>query len=384
MSGPLTGLKVVEFAGIGPGPFACMLLADLGADVIRVDRLTGGNALGAQENPADVLNRGRRSIAVNLKSSEGVEAALKLVDSADVLVEGFRPGVMEKLGLGPDVCAQRNPRLIYARMTGWGQSGPLSHAAGHDINYIAITGSLNAIGRKDSGPVPPLNLLGDFGGGSMYLLLGIMSALYERQNSGLGQVVDAAITDGVISLMAFTQGFAAMGMWNNERQSNMLDGAAPYYDTYQCSDGKWISVGSIEPQFFALLMEKLGIEQEGEANFATQFDQTKWPEMKSRVADIFSRKSRDDWCEIMEGTDVCFAPVLDMNEAPAHPHNVARDAFVERDGVVQTAPAPRFSRTPGEIGATPVGVGCHSRAILAEAGVSPEAIAALFENGAVG
>ncbi len=383
MSGPLTGLKIVEFAGIGPGPFACMLLADLGADIVRVDRLSGGNALGAQGNPADVLNRGRRSIALDLKSPGGVEAALALVENSDVLVEGFRPGVMEKLGLGPDVCSQRNPRLIFARMTGWGQDGPLASAAGHDINYIAVTGALHAIGRKDSGPVPPLNLLGDFGGGSMYLIMGVLAALYERQTSGQGQVVDAAITDGVISLMAFAHGFNAMGMWNHERQSNMLDGAAPYYDTYQCSDGKWISIGSIEPQFYALLMEKLGVDKGSDASFATQFDQSQWPELKSKISDIISRKTSAEWCELMEGTDVCFGPVLDMNEAAQYSHNVARESFVERDGVVQTAPAPRFSRTPGDIGATPCGVGANTREVLAEAGLSTERIEALLETGAV-
>lgn len=383
MSGPLAGLKIVEFAGIGPGPFACMLLADLGADVTRIDRLTGGGDLGARDNPADVLNRGRRSIAINLKSAEGVAAALRLVEGADVLVEGFRPGVMEKLGLGPDVCSERNPGLIFARMTGWGQDGPLSSAAGHDINYIAVTGALSAIGRKDSGPVPPLNLLGDFGGGSMYLIMGILSALYERQNSGQGQVVDAAITDGVISLMAFAHGFNAMGMWKHERQSNMLDGAAPFYDTYQCSDGRWVSIGSIEPQFYALLIEKLGMEAGEDGRLGLQIGQSDWPELKARIADLISRKTSAEWCELMEGTDVCFGPVLNMSEAAEYPHNVARQSFVEKDGVVQTAPAPRFSRTPGEIGSTPCGAGANSREVLAAAGLSSEEIDELVEAGAV-
>jgi alpha-methylacyl-CoA racemase len=382
MAGPLNGLKVIEMAGIGPGPFACMLLSDLGADVIRVDRASG-NALSAKGAPGDILQRGRRSIAVNLKTPEGVETVLKLIATADVLTEGYRPGVMEKLGLGPDVCRERNPRLIYARMTGWGQEGPLSHAAGHDINYIAITGALASIGRRDSGPVPPLNLVGDFGGGSMYLIMGILAALFERSLSGKGQVVDAAITDGVISLMACMQGFEGTGLWQGaERQSNMLDGGAHYYDTYQCSDGKWVSIGSIEPQFYTLLMEKLGLEV-GEASFEQQFDQSQWPVMKQKVADTIRTKTRDEWCEIMEGTDVCFAPVLSIAEAPRHPHNVARESFVEKEGFTQTAPAPRFSRTPGEIGCLPVAPGANTDEILQEAGLDSATIEGLKQSGAI-
>jgi alpha-methylacyl-CoA racemase len=359
-----------------------MLLSDLGADVIRVDRPAGG-ALSAQGAPGDILQRGRRSIAVDLKSPEGVETVLKLLESADVLTEGYRPGVMEKLGLGPEVCLARNPRLVYARMTGWGQEGPLSQAAGHDINYIALTGALASIGRKDSGPVPPLNLLGDFGGGSMYLIMGILAALFERSVSGKGQVIDAAITDGVISLMACIQGFEAIGLWQGgNRQSNMLDGGAHYYDTYQCADGEWVSIGAIEPQFYALLMEKLGLEA-GEASFEQQFDPSRWPEMKEKVAGIIRTKTRAEWCDLMEGTDVCFAPVLSIAEAPTHPHNVARGSFVEKAGFTQTAPAPRFSRTPGEIGRLPVAPGADTDEILRELGLEGATIDALKKSGAV-
>jgi alpha-methylacyl-CoA racemase len=387
MSGPLSGLKIIEMAGIGPAPFACMLLADLGAEIIRVDR-PGGGAMSATDSPADVLQRGRRSIAVDLKNTEGVEVVLKMIEAADVVVEGFRPGVMEKLGLGPDVCLQRNAKLIYARMTGWGQSGPLSHAAGHDINYIAITGALASMGRADSGPVPPLNLVGDFGGGSMYLVMGILSALFESNRSGQGQVVDVAITDGVISLMAAIQGFESIGMWDgNHRQSNMLDGGAHYYDTYQCADDQWVSIGSIEPQFYALLAEKLELPEllgdDGKMDFMVQFDKTKWPALKEKIAARFKTKSRDQWNEIMEGTDVCYAPVLTMAQAPLHPHNKARGSFVDVEGCQQTAPAPRFSRTPGDVGCKPVLPGHDTETILQELGLDTDTIAGLKTAGAV-
>jgi alpha-methylacyl-CoA racemase len=370
MAGPLAGLKVIEIAGIGPGPFACMLLADMGADVIRVDRVGGGN-LGATDHPADVLQRGRRSIAVNLKSPEGVDTVLKLIENADVLTEGYRPGVMEKLGLGPQVCLERNPKLVYARMTGWGQEGPLSQAAGHDINYIAITGALASIGRGDAGgPVPPLNLLGDFGGGSMYLIMGILAALYERNQSGAGQVIDAAITDGVISLMAAIQGFEGVG------------------DTYECADGKWVSIGSIEPQFYAELASKLDmpelLDENGQVDFMRQFDKSQWKILKENISARIATKTRDEWVEIMEGSDVCFAPVLTMAEAPQHHHNAARESFVEVGGFTQTAPAPRFSRTPGEVGRHPVKPGNDTEAILAELGLDTGSIAALKSSGAVG
>jgi alpha-methylacyl-CoA racemase len=380
VSGPLEGFRIVEMAGIGPGPFACMLLSDLGADVIRIDRAGGGLWEGG--HAGDVMARGRKSININLKIPEGVEVALKLIESADAVVEGFRPGVMEKLGLGPDVCLERNPRLVYGRITGWGQDGPLSHAAGHDINYIAITGALDAIGRSDSGPVPPLNLVGDFGGGSMYLIMGLLAAMLEAGKSGRGQVVDAAITDGTISLMACMQGLKAMGMWRGPRQGNMLDGGAHYYDTYQCADGRWISIGSIEPQFYAELGVKLGIDI-GAGDISLQFDSRRWPELKQRMAEVFRTKSSAEWCELLEGTDVCFAPVLSMDEAPAHPHNAARRSFMEPEGVVQTAPAPRFSRTPAEVQGPPCAPGRDTRAILEESGYSAERIEGLLKSAAV-
>ena len=372
MPGPLTGIRVVEMAGIGPGPFACMLLSDMGAEVIRVDRASGGNVLS---DIGDVMNRGRKSIAVDLKNPEGVKAVLKLVATADILIEGFPPGVMEKLGLGPDVCLQVNPRLVFGRMTGWGQQGPLSHAAGHDINYIALTGALDSIGRADSGPIPPLNLVGDFGGGSMYLIMGVLAAYISRQTSGKGQVVDAAITDGVISLMTCMQGFKEMGMWEVGRQRNMLDGGAHYYDTYRCADGKYVSIGSIEPQFYALLIEKLGVDLDA-GDFMAQFDKAKWPGHKQVIADRISEKTCAEWCQIMEGSDVCFAPVLDMNEAPRHPHNKARNSFVKLNGIVQTAPAPRFSETPGKIQGAPVAPGSDTRAVLSSLGLDVDALIA--------
>jgi alpha-methylacyl-CoA racemase len=378
MPGPLQGYRVIEMAGIGPGPFACMLLADMGAEVIRVDRIGGG--MGG--NPADFVSRGRQSIALNLKAPEGVEVVLKLLASADVLIEGFRPGVMEKLGLGPEVCQARNPKLVYGRMTGWGQQGPLAQAAGHDINYIAITGALDAIGRADSGPVPPLNLLGDYGGGALYLVSGVLAALLEAQRSGRGQVVDAAISDGVISLMSAIYSFQAMGMWEAGRQRNMLDGGAHYYDTYECADGNYVSIGAIEPQFYALLADKLDIDI-GPADFSQQLDKSRWPELKARIAERLKHKTRDEWCAIMEGTDVCFAPVLDMREAPGYAHNRARRSFVERDGVTQAAPAPRFSRSAGELPRAPVAAGADSPVILEQLGYDAAAQAKLKEAGIV-
>lgn len=378
--GPLTGIRVIEMAAIGPVPLAGMLLSDLGAEVIRIDRTQGGSVIG--DNPADVPARGRKSIAVNLKHRDGIEAVLRLIEGADVLMEGFRPGVMERNGLGPDVCLGRNPRLVYGRMTGWGQSGPLSHAAGHDINYIAITGALAAIGRREGGPVPPLNLLGDFAGGTMYLLLGVLSALLERNVSGKGQVIDAAITDGTISLLAFACSQKGLGTWSPVRQNNMLDGGAHYYDTYQCADGRWISVGSIEPQFYTLLLEKLGIPM-AEAGLDAHMTPDKWPPLKARIAAVFRTRTSDEWCQIMEGTDVCFAPVLSLAEAPDHPHNRARDSFVVRDGVTQPAPAPRFSRTPGAIQNPPPAVGQHTDEILRSLGFDGAAVGRMKTEGAV-
>lgn len=380
MSGPLKGTRIIEMAGIGPGPFACMLLADLGAEVIRIDRAGGGEP---SPNPADVMGRGRRSLALNLKQPEAVEVALMLIESADALIEGFRPGVMEKLGLGPETCLARNPKLVFGRMTGWGQHGPLARAAGHDINYIALTGALAAIGRKEGGPVPPLNLLGDFGGGSLYMVMGVLAAMLEARQSGQGQVVDVAITDGVISLMSAIHGFAAMGVWEEGRQNNMLDGAAHYYDTYECADGKWVAVGAIEPQFYALLLDKLGLPSDT-IDFAAQFDRARWPVLKRQLADIFITRDRAYWCELLEGTDACFAPVLDTSEARNHPHNVARGSFIERDGVLQSAPAPRFSRNSGEAGGTAPGPGQHSGELLRELGYDEATSARLREKGVVG
>src|SRR5678816_103381 len=338
--GPLTGLKVVEFAGIGPGPFCGMLLSDLGADVVRIDR-KGGRG-GA---PSDVTARGRRSVALDLKSPAAIEACLKLMEGADAVFEGFRPGVMERLGLGPDVALKRNPKLVYGRMTGWGQTGPYANAAGHDMNYIAITGALHAIGTTDK-PVPPLNLVGDFGGGALYLAFGLLAGVIQARETGKGQVIDCAMSDGAASLMAMFYGFKASGMWQGGRRNNTLDGGAHFYDTYQCSDGKWISLGSIEPQFYALLLEKTGID---DPEFQKQMDRAAWPGLHDKLAAVIATKTRDEWCAIMDATDVCFAPVLDLDEAPKHAHNAARKTFVEVAGVTQPAPAPRFLATPGKI-----------------------------------
>lgn len=361
-SGPLAGVRVLEFAGIGPGPFCCMLLSDMGADVVRVDRKGAG---GFRKN--DVTARGRRSVALDLKQES--ETALALIAKADVLVEGFRPGVMERLGLGPEPALARNPKLIYGRMTGWGQSGPLAHAAGHDINYISLSGALHAIGRKEAPPPPPLNLVGDYGGGSLYLAMGICAALYEAQRSGQGQVIDAAITDGAASLMGVMYGLRASGLWSDDRDANLLDGGAPFYDVYETADGKFVSIGPLEPQFYALLLEKAGLT--GDPAFAAQMDRAAWPAMSEKLADVIRGKTRDEWCALLEGTDACFAPVLSMEEAPTHPHNAARGAFFELDGVVQPAPAPRFSRTPGAVQGPPTAPGSDSEAVFADWGVKP-------------
>lgn len=357
-------------AGIGPGPFSAMLLSDMGAEVIRVDRL---NQQGTGHR-ANVLNRGRKSIALDLKNPKGVETALRLIDQADVVIEGFRPGVMERLGLGPDVCMERNPGLVFGRMTGWGQTGPLSQAAGHDINYISIGGALGAMGYADRPPAPPLNLVGDFGGGALYLVTGILAALVERSSSGKGQVVDAAMTDGTASLLSPFYGLMAMGMWTTDRFSNRLDGGAFYYGSYECADGKYISIGSLEPQFYALLLEKTGVD---DPEFKNQLDEEAWPRKRKVLEEVFLSKTQAEWCEIMEGTDVCFAPVLNLQEATEHPHNMARKTFVEVDGVVQPAPAPRFSRTESSIQSSAAMVGEHSEEILRNWGHSEEEIAEL-------
>jgi alpha-methylacyl-CoA racemase len=372
--GPLTGTKIVELAGIGPGPFCAMLLAELGADVLRIDRTTDAKLGIAKPVKYDLMNRSRRSIAVDLKKPDGVEAVLRLVDQADALIEGFRPGVTERLGLGPDVCLARNPRLVYGRMTGWGQTGPLSHAAGHDWNYIAITGALHPIGRKGEPPVPPLNLVGDFGGGALFLALGIVAGLLEADRSGHGQVVDAAITDGVASLMTLFYGMHGGGTWLDERASNILDTAAPFGEIYETKDGKFVSVLAIEPKFYAELLSRLGLDP---ATLPHQYDKSQWPAMKVRFAEIFKTKTRDEWCAILEGTDACFGPVLSLTEAPHHRHNVARGTFVEIDGVVQPAAAPRFSRTPAEIQRPPAAAGEHTDEALRDWGLSADEIASL-------
>ncbi|MFL5297279.1 MAG: CaiB/BaiF CoA transferase family protein [Phenylobacterium sp.] len=367
--GPLTGLKVLEFAGIGPGPFCGMLLSDLGADVVRIDR-KGGR--GGQ--PTDVTSRGRRSVALDLKDPAAIEACLKLMEKADAVFEGFRPGVMERLGLGPEVALKRNPKLVFGRMTGWGQTGPYANAAGHDMNYIAITGALHAIGTEEK-PIPPLNLVGDFGGGALYLAFGLLAGVIQARETGKGQVIDCAMSDGAASLMAMFYGMRATGMWKDERRANLLDGGAHFYDTYQCADGKWVSIGSIEPQFYALLLEKTGIK---DPDFARQMDRAVWPDLRARLADVIATKTQAEWSEIMGGSDVCFAPVLTLEEAPKHPHNAARQTFVEVAGVTQPAPAPRFSATPGAVQSPPPAIGAHDREALTDWGLAPAEVDRLF------
>ncbi|MEC8047411.1 MAG: CaiB/BaiF CoA-transferase family protein [Pseudomonadota bacterium] len=376
--GPLAGLRVVELQGIGPGPFCGMMLADMGAEIIRVDRSA---AVGSGARSSDVLARGRKSVAVDLKNPEGVETVLKLVESADVLLEGFRPGVTERLGLGPDVCLARNPKLIYGRMTGWGQTGTMAHAAGHDINYISLSGVLHAIGEGNSRPTPPLNLVGDFGGGGMLLAFGIVAALYERATSGQGQVIDAAMTDGSALLMNSIFGLMSQGVWNQNRGSNLLDGGAHFYGTYETKDGKHVSLGSIEPQFYALLLEKTGLDQD--PDLAKQMSRDDWPMLRQKLAAVMATKTRDEWDGIMLGTDICYAPILNFEEAVDHPHNQARQTFVNSADITQAAPAPRFSRTEPELPQPPVAPGQHTDEILAGIGLDATAIANLKDSGAV-
>jgi alpha-methylacyl-CoA racemase len=376
--GPLEGIKILEVGGIGPVPFCAQMLSDMGADIVRVER--PGQPRGMVEPKYDVWHRGRRSIVIDLKKAEGVEALLKLVERAEILLEGFRPGVMEKLGLGPDACLKRNPKLIYGRMTGWGQEGPLAQAAGHDINYIALSGALHAIGRPGENPVPPLNLLGDLGGGGMFLAFGVVCALLESKKSGKGQVVDAAMVDGSAILMGFFYGAWAAGFWTSERGTNLLDTGAHFYDTYETADGKWISVGSIEPQFYRLLLKHAGID---DPDFENQLDRSRWPEFKEKIAAIFKKKTRAQWCEIMEGTDVCFAPVLSFEEAINHPHNIARRTFIQVDGVTQPSPAPRFSRTHPEVRGSAPEPGEHTESALRDWGFSEKEIAALKTAGVI-
>lgn len=375
--GPLSGIRVVEVAGIGPGPFCAMMLADMGADVIRVERPGGGpTAL-----PVDLLNRGRRSLGVNLKQPEGAEVVLKLVESADIILEGFRPGVAERLGIGPADCFARNEKVVYGRVTGWGQTGPMSARAGHDLNYIALAGALDPIGHADGPPVMPLNLVADFGGGGMLLAFGVMSALVEAQRSGKGQVVDAAMVDGASLLTTMFHGLMATGMWEDKRGSNMLDGGAPFYQVYETADGKHIAAGGIEPKFYAEMLQ--GLELEG-SDLPFQYDRSKWPEMTAYFADVFKTKTRDEWAAIFEDRDACVTPVLSMSEAPDHRHHVARDSFVEIDGVRQPAPAPRFSRTPAGTPTAPRKAGQDTDAVLAEMGYTADEIAGLRAARTVG
>ncbi len=381
MPGPLQGLRVVELAGIGPGPMACMMLADMGADVVKVDRLTDAGLGIAMPAKYQVLHRGRPSIAVDLKSPDGLAAVKRLIDRADVLIEGFRPGVAERMGLGPEECFATNPKLVYGRMTGWGQDGPLARAAGHDMNYIALTGALAAIGPAGGAPVPPLNLVGDFGGGTLYLLVGLLAALLEARDSGLGQVVDAAMVDGAASLMTTFYGLKAAGLWRNGRGTNLLDGGAHFYAVYETADGKFVSIGAIEAKFYAELLEKTGLDP---ADLPPQMDPESWPVIRDRLAAVFRTRTRDEWCAIMEGTDICFAPVLDMDEAPEHAHMKARGTFAEVDGVVQPAPAPRFGRTQGAIRRPPSPPGADTEEALAAWGFSGGEIAALRAKGAIG
>lgn len=378
--GPLAGIRIIEMAGIGPAPFAAMMLSDMGAEVIRIDRKgrPEANEFDVLKN-GGFLNRGRRSIALDLKKAQAVSALLDLIASADALLEGFRPGVMERLGLGPQACLARNSALVYGRITGWGQSGPLAHAAGHDINYIALTGALHAIGKAEA-PVPPLNMLGDFGGGAMFVAFGMVCALLEARSSGQGQVVDAAMTDGAALLMAMQYSFKSMGHWQNSRESNLLDGGAPFYGTYRCADGKWLAVGAIEPRFHDLLIDKLGLSPEA---FAERWNPEQWPHLRQLLAETFLKRTRSEWCAVLEGSDACVAPVLDLDEAPMHSHNVARQTFVMHAEVIQPAPAPRFSRTPAQIQRPPAAPGEHGEEILSEWGFGSDRIERLKACGAL-
>jgi alpha-methylacyl-CoA racemase len=372
--GPLNGYTVIELAGIGPAPMGGMMLADMGAEVIRIDR-AGGIVM------KDVSTRGKKSVAINLKDAGGLETLLRMIENADVLIDPFRPGVCEKLGIGPDVCLARNPKLIFARMTGWGQEGPLAQSAGHDINYISITGALYAMGRKGEKPVPPLNLVGDMGGGGMLLVNGVLAALLETANSGKGQVIDVAMVDGAAQLMWMFHSFEAMGLWDaTQRESNLLDGGAHFYDTYECADGEYISIGSIEPQFYALLKELAGLSEE---DFGAQNDAAQWPAMKAQLTTVFKQKTQAQWCDLMEGTDVCFAPVLNFLDAPNHPANKARNTYIEVDGLVQPAPAPRFGRTPSEVRHAGHDVGQDTDGVLSAMGFGEQELVSLKASGSI-
>ncbi len=372
-SGPLQGVRVVEMVGIGPGPFAAMMLADLGADVVRVHR-PGGGGLQLTTPEQDLLGRGRPSVALDLKDPRGVETVLRLVEKADVLLEGFRPGVTERLGIGPDACRARNPALVYGRMTGWGQDGPLSQTAGHDMNYIAVAGALDSLGRRPGdAPTFPMNLLGDFGGGSLYLVAGVLAALVHARTTGQGQVVDAAITDGTAHLMTMAVTMQQAGIWDGRRGTNMLGGAAPFYDVFETADGRWMSVGPLEPQFFAAFVELVGGDLPG------QYDLQQWPAMRTELERRFASRTQAEWVEVFEGSDACVHPVLPLVEAYEHPHNVARGTYVEHHGTVQPAPAPRFGATPAQLSTPPVAPGANTRDALTAWGIDD--VDALIEDG---
>ncbi len=381
--GPLEGVRIVELAGIGPGPFCAMLLSDMGAEVIRVDRAANvGRDVGREgEDPRfSLLQRGRRNIAVDLKNPAGVAAVLRLIDRADALVEGFRPGVMERLGLGPDICLPRNPKLVYGRMTGWGQDGPIAHTAGHDINYIALSGALYSIGQAGGPPVPPLNLIGDFGGGALYLAMGVLAGIISARTSGTGQIIDCSMVEGSASLMMMMYGALAAGAWKEERGSNRTDGGSHFYHVYETKDGEHVAIGAIEPQFYALLLKHTGLAGE---SLPQQTDRAAWRDMQERLARIFKTKTRAEWTAIMEQTDICFAPVLRMSEALSHPHNRHRQSFVEIAGIAQPAPAPRFLGTPTRVQRPPARIGEHTGAVLKDWGFAADEIAALHCSGAV-
>jgi alpha-methylacyl-CoA racemase len=379
--GPLTGLKIVELGGIGPGPMAATILSDLGADVVRIDRRVPSGLGVPRPSRFDLLRRGRKSVAVDLKKSEGIELILSLIESADVLLDPFRPGTLEKLGLGPDACWQRNARLVYARMTGWGQSGPLAQAAGHDINYLALSGALHAIGPGGGKPLPPLNLLADMGGGGMFLAVGVLAAVYEASRSGKGQEVDVSMVEGVALLAAGNYGLQAAGLWKNEREANIIDGGAHFYATYETSDGRYISVGAIEVKFYQILLEKIGL---ADAELPEQMDQSQWPRMREMFAEIFASKTSFQWCELMEGSDACFAPVLRFDEAPLHAHNKERGSFIELDGVVQPGPAPRFSRTIAAADRPPPDMGMDTESALQDWGIETSRIDQLLTDEVIG
>jgi alpha-methylacyl-CoA racemase len=356
-----------------------MLLADMGADVLRIDRKSGNQGPGPGDDPRAVTNRGRRSVALDLKQPQAIELCLSLIEKADALFEGFRPGVMDRLGLGPSVAHACNPSLIYGRLSGWGQDGPLAQRAGHDINYIALSGALHAIGTKET-PVPPLNLAGDFGGGSLYMALGLLAGILNARATGIGQTIDCAINEAAISLMSMFYGYRAMGRWTDNRGENLLDGGAHFYNSYECLDGNWVAVGAIEPQFYAILRKVAGLD---DAVFDAQMDQSRWPIARERLAEIFATRTRADWCDLLEGQDACFAPILGLDEAPSHPHNIARGSFVEFDGVIQPAPMPRFSATPGRIRSRPPRVGEHNEEALTDWGVTPDRMTELRQANAI-